>query len=295
MKALFRWAVFLALVAVAVGLWITRPAARAETEFAGLEGNADAGALTFAAAGCASCHHAPGAEGEDKLVLAGGQRFPSDFGTFIAPNISPSAQGIGGWTLAEFANAVQQGVSPEGAHYYPAFPYPSYVRAADQDIADIFAYMQTLPTSDAASLAHEVGFPFSIRRAVGVWKWLYHDDDWVIDPVEGPAQRGRYLAEALGHCGECHTPRDALGGPDRDLWLAGAPNPSGKGRIPGITPKQLFWSTGDLVEYFTSGFTPDFDSAGGHMAAVIENLAQLPREDREALAAYVTALPPAGQ
>ena len=103
--------------------------------------------------------------------------------------------------------------------------------------------------------------------------------------------RGRYLAEALGHCGECHTPRNPIGGPIRSKWLAGAPDPSGKGKIPNITPGKLTWSNEDLVQYFTTGFTPEFDSAGGHMAYVIENLAMLPESDRAAIAAYLKKVP----
>ncbi len=293
MAAFLRWSVFLALIVAGVGWWLTAPAPRPASDFDGLTADAARGALTFATAGCASCHAAPGAAGEAKLTLAGGQRFASPFGTFIAPNISPGPEGIGGWTLAQFANAVQRGISPQGAHYFPAFPYTSYIRANDQDVADIHAYMQSLPVSDAASLPHEVAFPFNIRRAVGLWKWLYLEDAWVTEAASPEIERGRYLSEALAHCAECHTPRDALGGLDASAWMAGAPNPSGPGRIPAITPDKLFWSEPDLAEYFNSGFTPEFDSAGGHMADVIENLAKLPPEDRAALAAYVKALPAA--
>ncbi len=111
------------------------------------------------------------------------------------------------------------------------------------------------------------------------------------DAPDAEVERGRYLVEGLAHCGECHTPRNALGALDRGAWLTGAPNPSGKGRIPGITPDQLDWSKADLVAYFTSGFTPEYDSAGGEMAEVVSNLAQLPESDREAIAAYLKALP----
>ena len=105
-------------------------------------------------------------------------------------------------------------------------------------------------------------------------------------------ERGRYLAEGLAHCGECHTPRNAAGGLLPKRWLAGAPNPDGKGQIPNITPAELTWSQADLVEYFTSGFTPDYDTAGGQMAHVVANLAKLPQADREAIAAYLQAVPP---
>jgi mono/diheme cytochrome c family protein len=187
---------------------------------------------------------------------------------------------------------VLKGVSPGNTHYYPAFPYTSYTHMSIADAGDLFAYIKTLPASDTPSRAHDVGFPFNIRRTLGGWKWLFASDDYVLTgDLSEQLQRGRYLVEGLAHCGECHTPRNALGGLQRDQWLAGAPNPSGKGTIPNITPGKLEWSESDLVAYFTSGFTPEYDSAGGEMAKVVSNLAQLPQSDREAIAAYLKAIP----
>lgn len=259
----------------------------------GLKGDAARGELVFWAAGCASCHAAAGAKGADQLVLAGGQQFASAFGTFTAPNISPDpAQGIGGWTLVEFANAVTQGVGRQGEHLYPALPYTAYSKMLPQDVNDLKAFMDTLPASATPSLPHQVGFPFNIRRSLGIWKLLFVSDDWVIAGELTPEQtRGRYIAEALAHCGECHTPRNALGGLQRAVWLSGAPNPSGKGRIPNITPGKLTWRAADVVEYLTTGFTPEFDSVGGAMAHVVENMAKLPESDRQAVAAYLQLVP----
>ncbi|WP_323764215.1 cytochrome c [Marinovum sp.] len=286
-----------AIVAAGLAWVLTAPSSVAEDAFVDPEGGeVDRGETVFNAAGCASCHAAPGATGDDKLVLAGGQSFPSPFGAFTAPNISPDPEhGIGDWTLQDLANALLHGVSPEGAHYFPAFPYTSYAKMGDRDITDLYAYLQTLPASDTPSQAHEVGFPFNIRRSLGGWKMLFFDESWVMDGNDLGADltRGRYLVEALGHCGECHTPRNTLGGLDRSRWMAGAPDPSGKGTIPGLTPDQLSWSATDIAYYLESGFTPEFDSAGGHMAAVIENTAKLSAEDRAAIAAYVKALPAA--
>ena len=259
----------------------------------GLQGDAAKGELVFWAAGCASCHMAADATGDAQLVLAGGQAFPSAFGTFIAPNISPDpAQGIGGWSLIEFANAVTQGVGRDGEHLYPALPYNAYNKMAPQDVADLKAFMDGLPPSATPSQPHQVGFPFNIRRALGIWKLLFVSQDWVIAGDLTPEQtRGRYIAEALAHCGECHTPRNVLGGLQRDAWLSGAPNPSGKGRIPNITPAKLTWSAAEVVDSLTSGFTPEFDSVGGHMAHVVENMARLPESDRQAVAAYLQLVP----
>lgn len=258
-------------------------------------GDAARGELVFWAGGCASCHAAPGSEGEARLQLLGGVELPSPFGTFVAPNISPHEDGIGGWSLGDFANAMMRGVSPGGRHYFPAFPYPSYARMELADVADLFAFMQTLPPVAGEAPPHKVGFPFNVRRGVGLWKLLYFGDGPVVAVAEtGPAARGRYLAEGPAHCGECHTPRNAIGGPDKTRWLGGAPNPAGRGTIPNITPGGPDvggWSEEDIASYLETGFTPEFDSAGGQMAEVVKNLAELPADDRAAIAAYLKAVP----
>ena len=285
--------VLLALMGVGVGLMLIRPQPLSESDIAGITGDAKRGQAIFTAAGCASCHYRPGATDDEKLVLAGGQRFASDFGTFIAPNISPDpVHGIGNWTLAEFGSAVMRGVSPDGSHYYPAFPYTAYALMEVQDMADIHAYILTLPASDTPSAAHEITFPFNNRLAAGAWKFLFFDPQFATPESDDPqVTRGRYLSEALAHCGECHTPRGALGNLDMTRWLAGAPNPTGSGNIPPLTPGQLKWSAEDIAFSLETGFTPRYDSAGGHMAAVVENFSKLPPEDRAAVAAYLKALP----
>lgn len=298
MTGLRRAALGLGLLALigAAAFWVlTRPDPLPATAFAGLSGDAEAGASVFRAAGCASCHAAEGASGDAALLLAGGRSFASEFGTFRAPNISPDpARGIGGWTLPQFANAMLRGVAPDGRHYYPAFPYSSYRFAAAQDVADLWAYLQTLPPSDRANDPHDLRFPFTIRRGIGLWKRLSLPQGWAVaDPLSPEEERGRYLAEALAHCAECHTPRGPLGALDRRRWLAGAPNPSGEGRIPGITPAQLTWSEAEIAGYLATGFTPSFDTAGGTMAAVVANLSTLPMDDLRAIAAYLRRVPEA--
>lgn len=279
----------LLVVGGAAGWFLTAPNPMSDADVAGVSGNAGRGEIVFHAAGCASCHMAEGAKGAAQLVLSGGQRFATAFGTFIAPNISPDpTHGIGGWTRAEFASAVQRGVSPEGQHLYPAFPYAAYARATLQDVADLKAFMDTLPPSSEPSKPHEVGFPFNIRATLGGWKFLFAGGDWAVPGNLTPTEaRGRYIAEALAHCGECHTPRNALGGLDRSRWLGGAPNPSGQGNIPNITPGKLSWSEAEILEYLTTGFTPEYDTVGGQMAHVVENMAKLPAGDRQAVAAYL--------
>jgi mono/diheme cytochrome c family protein len=288
-----KWLISLVVLALFSGslAWaLTAPKLLPDDAFAGLSGDATRGEAVFWAAGCASCHAAPGAEGDDKFLLSGGERFASPFGTFIAPNISPDMDhGIGRFSLQDFGNAVMRGVSPEGAHYFPAFPYTTYARAAPQDITDLFTFWQGLPTSAAPNIAHEVGFPFNIRRALGGWKLLFMREDWVTDadPLSEQELRGRYLVEALGHCGECHTPRNFLGASMHSDWLSGAANPSGDGRIPDITRRRLHWSAFDIAAYLQTGFTPEFDTAGGSMVAMVQSLAHLPATDAAAIAAYV--------
>lgn len=273
---------------------LTTPGSVQTAAYEGLKGDPVNGESIFWAAGCASCHMAPDAKGDAMMVLTGGQSFPSAFGTFIAPNISPDqTNGIGGWTLVQFANAVTEGVDPEGQHLFPALPYAAYNKMIPQDVADLKSYMDTLPASAEPSKPHDIGFPFNIRRSLGIWKLLFNRTDYVISGELSPEQtRGRYITEALAHCGECHTPRNLLGGLQTGKWLSGAANPDGKGRTPNITSGKLTWTEADIVEYLTSGFTPEFDSVGGHMAHVVENLAKLPESDRKAVAAYLQLVPP---
>lgn len=259
------------------------------------------GEQVFYAGGCASCHAAPNATGDAKLVLSGGHELKTDFGTFIAPNISPSQAGLKDWTLAEFADAMLEGVGREGEHLYPSFPYTSYARMKMQDVADLYAFMKTLPASDEASKPHDLSFPFNVRRGLGLWKMLYLDNAPVVALNEPDVQlkRGQYLVEAMGHCGECHTPRTMLGGLDKSQWLAGAlsaevDSRGQRGIVPNITDGEggiSSWSASDIAYGLESGFTPDFDSMGGAMTDVIANTSKLEPADREAIAAYLKAIP----
>jgi mono/diheme cytochrome c family protein len=284
-KALIA-ASFLGLVA----WYLTAPTKLNRNEWQDPVGDATRGEQVFNIGGCASCHMEKGAKDEARLLLGGGQAFATPFGTFYAPNISPSADGIAGWNALSLANALLRGVSPEGQHYYPAFPYSSYTRMAPQDVADLKAYLDTLPPVVRVNTPHELSFPFNIRRSNGAWKLMFLNDDPV---VESENTRGQYLVEGLGHCAECHTPRNALGGLDRSRWLAGAPNPEGKGRIPNLTPSGdlAAWSVDDIAYYLESGFTPEFDTAGSTMVEVVENLSRATPEDRLAIARYLKALP----
>lgn len=293
MRRLIGGAAVFAALAVGAGWALTRPETISPGDIAAITPDTAAGKTVFHAAGCASCHAAPDATGEEKLVLSGGHAFQTPVGTFRAPNISPDPEhGIGAWTIAEIVTATMRGTSPDGRHYYPAFPYASYARAELADMVHLAAYLKTLPPSDTPSQPHDLDFPFNIRAGVGAWKVANISGEFVGPAATEQEARGRYLAEALGHCAECHTPRDATQGLDTSRWMAGAPNPSGRGRIPNITPAALDWSAADLKTFLTTGFMPDFDTVGGSMVAVVEDLAQLPESDIDALVAYLRALPP---
>ncbi len=290
-----RFFVFLAVLAFAgtVTAYVTTAKTLDPAKLAGITPDITLGKQVFTEGGCASCHSAPKAEGDERLKLGGGRAFPSDFGTFYAPNISPDTKtGLGNWSAIDLVNAMHYGTSPDNSHYYPVFPYGSFNKASLKDIVSLYGYLMQLPAVQQQNRPHDVKFPFNIRATLGVWKALFLSDDPVLkDPATPKVLRGQYLVEGLGHCAECHTPRNFLGGLKRDRWLAGAPNPSGRGTIPNITPAKLDWDATDIVAYFTTGLTPEFDSAGGEMAEVIENLSHLPESDLMAIAAYLKAIP----
>jgi len=259
-------------------------------------GDAARGRIVFEAGGCSSCHATPGQT--DRLKLGGGLALKSPFGTFYAPNISPDRDdGIGAWTVVDLANAMSTGVSPQDTHYYPAFPYTSFQRVGLDDVRDLLAFLRTLAPAPGKSRPHDLWFPFDIRRGVGAWKLLFLDGEALApDPARGPQwNRGRYLVEGLGHCAECHSPRNRLGAVIAGRRFAGGPSPDGRGQAPDITPDSSgigSWSKDDIAELLASGFTPSGDSVGGAMAEVVRNTAELPPADRQAMAEYLKSLPP---
>lgn len=300
MRRLLKPAIAVALLATGLFWWLTEPVRFETSANIELSGDAENGERVFWAGGCASCHADKNAEGDQKLLLGGGHRLETPFGTFVTPNISPDRDtGIGAWNQVQFADAMMLGTSPEGQHYYPSFPYASYNKMSTNDAADLFAFLKTLPSVSRENEPHELASPFQWRRPLGIWKLMFANTKWALrdDEEDTRLERGRYFVEALGHCGECHTPRNLLGGMKKSLWLSGGPSPEGKGRIPNITPHEDgigSWSESDIVYYLESGFTPDFDSVGGSMVSVQENMAKLPKSDLEAIAAYLKAVPVVG-
>jgi mono/diheme cytochrome c family protein len=274
--------------------WLTVPTVVAPASLPPRTPNLANGLVAFNAGGCSSCHAVPNQP--DRLKLGGGLAMPSPFGTFHVPNISPDpTYGIGRWSEADFVTAVMKGTSPDGAHYFPAFPYASYQYASVDDVRDLFAYLKTLPAVTGKIRDHDVPLPFNIRRNVGGWKFLFMDGKPVVADASRSASwnRGAYLVNGFGHCAECHSPPNFLGGIVEAQRFAGGPNPEGEGWVPNITQKRLDeWSAKDIAYFLETGQTPDGDTAGGSMARVIRNTSQLPPEDRAAIAEYVKSLAP---
>jgi mono/diheme cytochrome c family protein len=247
----------------------------------------------FYAGGCASCHATP--EQDDKSKLGGGLGLKSSFGTFFVPNISPDPDhGIGKWNEAQFVTALVKGTSPEGSHYYPAFPYTSFQRMTVDDLRDLFAYLKTLPAVQDTVQQHDLPIHFKIRRTLGIWKLLFLDGEpFRPDPTKSAQwNRGAYLVNGPGHCAECHSPRNFLGGIVTRQRFAGGPDPEAKDWVPNITQKGIGdWSEKDIATMLETGDTPD-DRVAGLMAEVVRNTAQLSPEDRMAIAIYIKSLPP---
>ena len=256
------------------------------------EGDAARGQYLAKAGGCVGCHTE---DKKDAAPFAGGRALKTPFGTFYGPNITPHPQaGIGRWTEADFVRAMRLGKRPDGADYFPAFPYPSFTRIADGDLRDLWAYLRMLAPSSRDNKTHDLRFPFGWRPLVTAWKWLHFTPGPLAnDGQHSPTiNRGAYLARALGHCGECHTPRNFLGGPKLDRFLAGGKGPDGKG-TPNLTPTRLEkWGDGELKNFLQIGTYADGDVAAESMSEVVRNTtSQLTTDDLAALMAYLRSLP----
>jgi mono/diheme cytochrome c family protein len=252
------------------------------------------GRTMFSAGGCASCHAVP--EQPDKSRLGGGLALHSPFGIFYVPNISPDPRdGIGRWTEAEFVTALNKGTSPDGRHYYPAFPYPSYQYVRLDDLRDLFGYLKTLPAVQGEIRDHDLAFRFTIRRGLGLWKLLFlNPKPFASDQSQSATwNRGAYLVNAPGHCAECHSPRNFAGAVIARQRFTGGPNLEGRGWVPNITQYGLKdWSEKDIAYLLETGQTPDGDSVGSSMTEVVRNTSQLSAPDRTAIATYIKSLSP---
>ena len=253
------------------------------------------GAYLVHAGGCTTCHTEKGGD-----AFAGGRPLKTPFGTFFSPNITPDKEtGIGVWSDDDFVRALREGVRPDGAHYFPVFPFTTYTRMTRSDAVAIKAYLFSLAPINKPNKDHAVPFPFSWRFTQTGWKLLFFSAGQFAPDSSQSAEwnRGAYLVEALAHCGECHTPRNIFGGINRDEWLSGnVDGPDGE-FVPNITPDDETgigkWSEGDIIQLFKIGFKPNFDDVQGTMGEAVEDgLKHLTDADLKAIAVYLRALPP---
>jgi mono/diheme cytochrome c family protein len=292
MRGLIRLCIVLPVVAAGFGagvlaLW---PVGAPETT-AFPPGDAERGAYLARASGCVSCHTNAAAKG---LALAGGAPLDTPFGTFVPPNITPhTTAGIGTWTIQDFAKAVRQGVSPEGDPYYPVFTYSFYAGFTDQEIADLWEAFRTVPPVADAAPAHDVGFPFSFRSGLKLWRAAYLEapETDALMGTSSPWNRGRLLVEGAAHCAACHTGRTLAGGLDASARFAGNDSLPGGSKAPSILTADLLesgWTVANLAYALQSGLLPNGDAFGGSMAEVVaEGTSFLTDADREAIATYL--------
>ena len=289
-------AILLVLIACVVAFlgWLLLPWRFEPPPVAG-EGDAERGAYVLRMGGCVTCHST-----DQGGFLAGGRAIESPYGTFYTSNITPDPEtGIGGWSSADFVLAMTQGVAPEGHPYYPAFPYTSYAGMARQDLLDLKVYLDTVDPVRNEVPAHDLGFPALFRFPLRVWQLLYLEDDPVpFEPDRDEVwQRGAYLVNGPGHCGECHTPRNGLGATIERRFLAGVPKsgPDDKA-APNITPHEDGigdWTMTDITFALQTGILPDGDTVGGDMGSVVKDAtSHLTPADLEAIAIYLMTVEP---
>ena len=248
-----------------------------------------------AAADCGGCHTDKKGGGQP---LAGGRPLATPFGTFYGPNITPDpATGIGRWSADDFHRAMREGKNEHSAYMFPVFPFTSFTNLSDQDIADLYAYLMSLPPVSHRAPRNDVKFPFGWRPLLLGWRTLFFREG-PLQPVARQSEewnRGRYLAEAVAHCQECHTPRNFLGALDHAHAYAGNPHGPDDNEAPDITSDKKDglgdWKLEDIVEVLNTGVTPDGDYVSKGMAEVVEGTAKLTDADRKAIAVYIKSLP----
>ena len=244
------------------------------------------------AADCLACHVTEGGK-----PYAGGMPVKMPFGTLYSTNITPDKEtGIGNWSDDDFVEAMQQGVGPDGKHYYPAFPYTSYTLMPREDILAIKAYLFSLEPVNQPNKENDIGFPFNQRWGIALWNLLFLDDErFEPDPEQSEQwNRGAYLVQGPGHCGECHTPRNLMQAKNGSEHLAGA-------TIQGwsawnITSDERAgiggWPDEALTRYLAHGVAPGYGVAGGPMAEVVNySLRHLTPEDIQAMVTYLKSVP----
>jgi mono/diheme cytochrome c family protein len=262
------------------------------------QANLQNGKLLYTIGGCINCHKPdPAKASADATLPSGGAPLKTPIGVFYPPNLTPDpATGIGTWSEIDFINAVQHGISQSGRHLIPALPYTSYAAMRTEDVLDIRAYLMTLKPVAAENKPADIPLPFIVRRGVGLWKWIgFPSAKWQLDPKQTASwNRGSYLVNGPGHCGECHTPRNIFMVRDDTRAFAGGPHPEGEGRVPslrGLIERQRYKDAQDLVSAMQFGETYGYDKlSSGGMGAVQANLAKLPEADVQAIAEYLVSL-----
>jgi mono/diheme cytochrome c family protein len=255
-------------------------------------GAAARGAYLAAAAGCDTCHTDSRHHGRP---YAGGRVLETAYGRIVTPNITPDRKtGIGGWGTADFSRALRWGIAPDDTHFLPAFPFPFYSRLTPQDVLDLKAFLDSLPAVAQADRGSRPAAFAALRGALAVVATPF-PGPFPPDPVKGAAwNRGHYLVATIGRCGDCHTPRDWLGAPERHRALSGAVIVGGT--APNITgdPETGIgrWSEADIETLLTDGQKPDFDFVGDGMAEIVRNTSRLDAADRHAIAVYLRSVPP---
>jgi mono/diheme cytochrome c family protein len=262
------------------------------------QANAQNGQLLYTIGGCINCHKPdPANASADASLPSGGAPLKTPIGTFYPPNLTPDQEtGLGKWSELDFINAVQRGISHSGNHDIPAFPYTSYAAMRTEDVLDIRAYLMTLAPVKAENKPADIPFPFFIRRGIGLWKYIgFSDAKWQPDPQRTATwNRGSYLVNGPGHCGECHTPRNLIMARDNSRFMMGGPHPEGKGKVPslhGLVETKRYKDQKDLVLAFQNGEVFGYENmSSGGMGQVQSNMAKLPQADVEAIAEYLISL-----
>lgn len=273
----------MAVFTVLSGYWVLATPTVAQLDIPASARAIERGEYLVSAGGCRGCHEGVESSGS----LSGGQALESEFGTFYVPNITPHVgTGIGKWQAEDFLLAMKHGRSPDGGYYFPAFPYRSYAGMSNEDVLDIAAYLLAQPAVESHVPAHATPIWLS-RWMMAGWNAIADLQQPDFEPLDTPEQEwGAYLARHLGHCGECHTPRNALGIPDLRREFAGTE--LGEGRVEALDTAALSgWTAEDFAFLLFLGMKPDGEYVGGKMEPVIEhNTSKLTEEDRQALAAF---------
>jgi mono/diheme cytochrome c family protein len=285
------------LAVAAVSFWrLTRPDPLPASSIPTHTPDLANGEVLYHAGSCFACHK-PAAGAAKPSLPSGGTPFPTPIGVFYPQNLTPDPEtGIGRWSEADFVNAMQRGLAPDGRHYFPAFPYMAYRAMPVSDVLDLRAYLMRLEPVRSVTPPHGVPQLGLARRGVGLWKRLAFARAPFPLPSDGSAsyRRGAYLANAPGHCGECHTPRDWLMREDLSRHMAGGPHPGGEGKVPslrGLLAREKYEDAADLALALEHGEEFGYeDISSGGMAAIQENLAKLPDSERRAIAVYLLSL-----